>query len=73
MIFIDCADIIDLIDGLEVQVFHTDLLSLIDKRQATEHKIHCCKKFLTVERKVSVRDVVADTTRFIMVFYNIGR
>ena len=73
MIFVDRADIIDLINGLEVHIFHTDFLPLIDKRQSTEHKIHCCKQFLTVERKVSIRDVVADTTRFIMVFYNIGK
>ena len=73
MVFIDGTDIIYLVNRSECQVFHTDLLSLIDERQSAEHEVHGSQEFLALERKISVRNVVADTARLVVVFDDIGQ
>lgn len=53
--------------------FHADLLPLIDKRNPTQEKVHGGKCFFAFVRKICLWDVAADTTRFIMVFNDVGQ
>ena len=48
-------------------------LPLIDKRNPSQEKVHGGKCFFVFVRKICLWDVAADTTRFIMVFNDVGQ
>ena len=52
-------------------LFHSDLLSLINKGQTFQHKIHDSKHFFAVNADFSLGNIVADASWFIVIFNNI--
>lgn len=58
LILIEGTAVIDLIDGVESNVCHTQFLTLVDERQSAEHEVDSRKHFLAGIIYIAFRDIV---------------
>ena len=71
LIFIVGHHIIDLIHGCEIHIFHTNFLSLINKRNPTYHKMQRCQHLLGRIIYFPIREIVAHPSWLIVILDNI--
>ena len=72
VVLVKSADIVNLLQWDHTQVFHADLLSLIDERKAFQHEIQSSQHFFAGIAAVTFRNIVADTPGLVMVFNDVG-
>ena len=71
LILIKGADVIYLFNRNHRQIFHTDFLSLIDKRKTSHKEIQSCQHFFTLQAYITFWNIVAYAPWLVMVFNNI--